>query len=983
MKGKIPMLASAALATAFFVLPAFAFADVSNGSFETGTSPGSFLTLTAPNGTDITNWTVDSGTIDYIGTYWTASNGSRSLDLNGTSTGSISQTFPTIVGAAYKVTFDLSGNPAGGPSLKDVLVSATGAASQHFTYDTAAAGNTLADMKWQPETYSFTATAANTTLTFASQITGSFGPALDNVAVTPVCAPTGFYRDGINMTAAVIDPASPVTGTVDATGCNIGVYFGPGTTGSVTGANIHGANYFGVLVQQAAVDVASSTINQIGENPLNGDQHGVGIYYTTAGNGSAGGNGSCTPAAASTGTVRGNQVTNYQKGGIVANCAGTNVTISGNTVTGQGPVSYIAQNGIQIGFGGTGAITGNTVTNNYCTDADSGDNCTADPTSNNPASDSSAGILLYSPGSASITISNNTLTGNQFSIWSVGAPALNLTGNTITGTSGTTDTGISVWNTDQWGATPAGTTGSVDHNTITDTKYGVLLQDHLASGLNEPAMTVNRNSLAGNTTDGLWTNTSNTIDGTCNWWGNASGPGPVGSGTGSGVTAHATFTPWLSSSDLDGACTGGLPVTVTIDKFIDGAMATAVSAAGDSFPMQSSWNAVNLGGAGSGTYSLGTTGFNSANAYEAVTSPMDQGSTYTTSEVTGGSVVGADCTTGQPYALVGYTTGATEADAAAATPSLTVPNFTNLASNEYVIVWNKSCVSGFVTTDPATNVTSSDATLNGANGTANATGHSFWVSLAPFSTASPTIPSGVYSTPDMGAIAANTAFSATLSSITTDGVPGNLPAITPNTTYYFAAWSLVGGIWYPGAVLNFTTLPPPPPANACSNLTQAPSGYTLVNGTAGNDNVTLAPLSMFVGKGGNDKVKGGDGNYIICEGAGNDTITLGNGDHVINTGGGNNTINTGDGMSTITTGNGNNTIKTGNGDQTVTTGSGNDKITTGSGNDTINAGGGNNTVSSGAGDDTITAGNGNDQVNAGSGTNSCSLGGGHNTAIGC
>ncbi len=114
-------------------------------------------------------------------------------------------------------------------------------------------------------------------------------------------------------------------------------------------------------------------------------------------------------------------------------------------------------------------------------------------------------------------------------------------------------------------------------------------------------------------------------------------------------------------------------------------------------------------------------------------------------------------------------------------------------------------VSANVTTNPATLVTSSDAVLNGTNGATAALGHSFWVSLAPFVTTSSSIPSGVYSTPDMGAIGAGASFNATLSSITTSGVPGNLPAITPNTTYYFAAWSNVGGTWYPGAVLSFTT----------------------------------------------------------------------------------------------------------------------------------------------------------------------------------
>lgn len=105
-----------------------------------------------------------------------------------------------------------------------------------------------------------------------------------------------------------------------------------------------------------------------------------------------------------------------------------------------------------------------------------------------------------------------------------------------------------------------------------------------------------------------------------------------------------------------------------------------------------------------------------------------------------------------------------------------------------------------ITTDAATAVTSVDAMLNGTNGSSDATGHSFWVSTSTFSTASPIIPAGAYSTVDFGAIASNTAFSALLSAAT------GLPVVTASTTYYFAAWSLVGGVWNPGAILNFTTL---------------------------------------------------------------------------------------------------------------------------------------------------------------------------------
>lgn len=133
-------------------------------------------------------------------------------------------------------------------------------------------------------------------------------------------------------------------------------------------------------------------------------------------------------------------------------------------------------------------------------------------------------------------------------------------------------------------------------------------------------------------------------------------------------------------------------VTVTIDKYVDGQQATAVNANNTSFPMVSTWSANNIG-SGSGSYDLSPTGFNNPNPYFATTSDMSLGADYTTNEVLG-SAVGAQCTlNGTPYALVGYTTGDTLAAAAAGTPSTTVPSFTNLQKDQYVIVWNKTCKS--------------------------------------------------------------------------------------------------------------------------------------------------------------------------------------------------------------------------------------------------------------------------------------------------
>ncbi len=68
-------------------------------------------------------------------------------------------------------------------------------------------------------------------------------------------------------------------------------------------------------------------------------------------------------------TVTGNKVSDYQKTGILAN-GSVNVTVIGNTVEGVGPVDYIAQNGIQLGFGATGLVDGNSMSDNFYTGAD-------------------------------------------------------------------------------------------------------------------------------------------------------------------------------------------------------------------------------------------------------------------------------------------------------------------------------------------------------------------------------------------------------------------------------------------------------------------------------------------------------------------------------------------------------------------------------------------------------------------------------------
>jgi len=135
------------------------------------------------------------------------------------------------------------------------------------------------------------------------------------------------------------------------------------------------------------------------------------------------------------------------------------------------------------------------------------------------------------------------------------------------------------------------------------------------------------------------------------------------------------------------------------------------------------------------------------------------------------------------------------------------------------------------TTGAATSITTNDATLNGTNGDTDATDSSFWVSTSTFSTATPTLPAGVYSTADLGAQDADGGYSAALSSTV------GLPAVTPDTTYYYAAWTEVGGTWSPGSIVQFTTLSSPTITNV------SPASGT----TAGGTSITITGTDFNIG----------------------------------------------------------------------------------------------------------------------------------------
>jgi choice-of-anchor C domain-containing protein len=158
---------------------------VKNGSFEEGTDPGNFVSLNADS-KEIKDWVVTRGQIDYVGSYWKAADGKRSLDLHGSpGYGGVKQTIKTKKGQKYKLTFSLAVNPDSAVRKKKLGVRA-GERKETFVIE--ATGNTLAEMGWESKEWVFTADADETELELYTLETEdpNCGPVLDNVAVIAV-----------------------------------------------------------------------------------------------------------------------------------------------------------------------------------------------------------------------------------------------------------------------------------------------------------------------------------------------------------------------------------------------------------------------------------------------------------------------------------------------------------------------------------------------------------------------------------------------------------------------------------------------------------------------------------------------------------------------------------------------------------------------------------------------------------------------------
>ncbi|MFC1477690.1 DUF642 domain-containing protein [candidate division KSB1 bacterium] len=166
-----------------------------NGSFEEGVAlpPSGWFTwigdddpnVDNPNSSTIAGWTVSE--IDWMNGLWNASEGGLSLDMNGFWAGYVEQSFNTVVGNTYTVTFDM----AGASHLPALSIRAT-AAGVSFDFGADPAGNSDNVRSYETKSFDFIANSTSTTLRLESLNFSSAwpnragGPALDNVSVEAV-----------------------------------------------------------------------------------------------------------------------------------------------------------------------------------------------------------------------------------------------------------------------------------------------------------------------------------------------------------------------------------------------------------------------------------------------------------------------------------------------------------------------------------------------------------------------------------------------------------------------------------------------------------------------------------------------------------------------------------------------------------------------------------------------------------------------------
>lgn len=170
---------------------------------------------------------------------------------------------------------------------------------------------------------------------------------------------------------------------------------GPGTQAEISNLTVSGpfgsmsdCLAFGILVSHdAELELSDATLDILRQEPLSGCQGGHALRVGWGAEG-YGGSASLTDVT----------ITDFQKGGIVVDGAGSHIDIDGAVITGT-PTPVTAQNGIQISRGATSNITGAVLSDIFYTGATWG-----------------ASAILFFEQDGDVVLDGNTITNSQLGV---------------------------------------------------------------------------------------------------------------------------------------------------------------------------------------------------------------------------------------------------------------------------------------------------------------------------------------------------------------------------------------------------------------------------------------------------------------------------------------------------------------------------------------------------------------------------------------
>ncbi len=372
-----------------------------------------------------------------------------------------------------------------------------------------------------------------------------------------------------------------------------------GGTKSIAGivvANVPGGS--SVTVKNLKVDESLVTSKPAGADYLAGifyrETGGLVDSVTVAGTGAWSGSDRAYGIYVSAGTnavsveITGCTIASFDKNGIEVMGSRLTADINHNTITGRGSVTDEVQNGVNVGRDAVATVNYNLISNLiyqpktwwaagitfYHYVSPTGKSATAN---NNSISNCQMGIIF---DNANASGAGNTVHGGAVGLIGIYAEAdaagewtASFVGNAVSGIRDTGDyenaaIGANTYDSDATlnvtiqsnqlpggGATDAdgisigveGADGSIvttiTDNTISGWQYGIRLDGALVDAAGSRA---NNNSIWGNDIFGVYNDGTGTLDATCNWWGDASGPSGEGPGMGDAVSDNVDFEPWVA-----------------------------------------------------------------------------------------------------------------------------------------------------------------------------------------------------------------------------------------------------------------------------------------------------------------------------------------------------------------------------------------------------------------------------------------------------